>query len=165
MPKMRDVKIPAAIFFLHRQLKGRFAVQIVIADGVNIFCEIAFGNFLRHIHRLTPTPICGNIFDRALAAHGRDRPAQMLAEVHQKDCCTRSNIARQLSPQGNFGLLRRLGFDIAPAIGNPMHMGVDADAGLVVAQGDDQISGLAPDAFELQQLVDLVGNFAVVVER
>ena len=62
MPEMSDVEIPAAIFFLHRQLESRFAVQIVIADGVDVLGEKAFGNLLRHVYRLTSTPICRQYF-------------------------------------------------------------------------------------------------------
>ena len=95
----------------------------------------------------------------------RDRPAQMLAEIHQQVVVLDPVLFGQFGAQGDLGFLRRSGFDIAPAIGNPVHMGVDADAGLVVAQGDDQVSGFAADAFEFEQFVDLVGNFAVVAGR
>ena len=58
----------------------------------------------------------------------------MLAEVYQKVVVLDPILFRQFSAQSDFGFLRRVGFDITPAVGNPVHMGVDADAGLVVAK-------------------------------
>ena len=86
----------------------------------------------------------------------------MLAEAHQKIVVFDPVLLGKLCAQRDLGFLRRFRFDVAPAIRNSMHVGVDADAGFFVAEGDDQIGGLAPDAFELQQLVDFVGNFAAV---
>ena len=43
MPKMRKIKIPAAIEFLHREFKGGPAVQVVIADGLDLMREVTLG--------------------------------------------------------------------------------------------------------------------------
>jgi len=43
MPKVRDVKIPAAIHFLQCQLEGRLAVQIMIAERFDILAKYPGG--------------------------------------------------------------------------------------------------------------------------
>src|SRR6185437_1444933 len=49
MPKVSHIEIPAAIHFLHRQLEGRLAVQIMIAERFDILGKISRRNFLRHV--------------------------------------------------------------------------------------------------------------------
>src|SRR5690242_94984 len=57
MPEVSHIEIPAAIHFLHRQLECRLAVQIMIANGLEIFGKISRRNCLRHTYRLTVTLI------------------------------------------------------------------------------------------------------------
>ena len=42
-----------------------------------------------------------------------------------------------------------------------MHMHVDANSRFLIAQGHREIGGFAPDAFERQQIIDIVGYFSL----
>ena len=99
MPKVGDVEIPAAIFLLQRQLEGRLAVQIMVADGVNIFREVAFGNRLRHGYRLTPTPNCGQYFFTGQSLH--------IGEIGRQRCWPKFTSKLLYSIQYCFGSLTR----------------------------------------------------------
>src|SRR6266550_50489 len=70
----------------------------------------------------------------ALAANRRNRPAQVLAEAYQKIVVLDPILLGKFRAQRGLGLLRRFGFDIAPAIRYPMNMGVDADAWFLVTK-------------------------------
>jgi hypothetical protein len=98
-----------------------------------------------------------------VSAHGRDRSAEVLAERDEEIVIFDPVALGQLRTQGELALFRVLGFDIPPAVGDTMHMGVDADAGLAVAERDDEVRGLAPDTLQLQKLVNLVRDAAAVI--
>jgi len=87
----------------------------------------------------------------------------MLSEAYQKIVVLDPILLGKLLAKGDFGLFGRLGLDVAPSIGDPMDMRVDADAGFFIAQCHDQICRLSTDAFELQKLVNFIGNFSRVV--
>ncbi len=87
----------------------------------------------------------------------------MLSEAYQKIVVLDPILLRKLLAKGDLGLFGRLGLNIAPAIGDPMDMRVDADTGLLIAQRHDQICRFSADAFELQKLVNFIGNFSRVV--
>ena len=70
----------------------------------------------------------------------------MLAEAHEQIVVFDPVWLGKLRAERSFGLLRRLGLDVAPAIGNSMDVSVDADPRLVVAKGHDEIGGLAADS-------------------
>lgn len=44
-----------------------------------------------------------------------------------------------------------------------MHVRIDTDPGFVVAEGDYQVGGFAPDALELDQFIDIVRNFSGIL--
>ena len=88
----------------------------------------------------------------------------MLAETHQQIVVLDPILFGKFRAQRDFGLLRCLGFDIAPAIRNPMHMGVDADAGLFDSPSvTTRLAVLRPTPLNFKQLVDFVGNFAAIL--
>src|SRR5881409_2544965 len=71
--------------------------------------------------------------DRAAAAPGRDRDAEVLPEGDQEIVVGLPVASRELGPQGKLGLLRGLGAHVTPEVRDAMDVRVDADAVLVVA--------------------------------
>lgn len=63
-------------------------------------------------------------------------------------------------PKGCFGRSWIGGRQKSPSVHDAMNMGVHTDSGLSKTQGDHQVRGLPPHAFQGEQLVDLVRNFA-----
>jgi hypothetical protein len=73
----------------------------------------------------------------------------MLTEANQEIVVLDPVLLRKLLSQGKLGFFGGRGFNISPTVGNSMHVGIDAYAGFVIAQGYHEIGGLAPDALEL----------------
>ena len=99
--------------------------------------------------------------DFAARAPRRRRMTNRLAECDQDSVVLEPMPRGQHSAQRNLRLVGRLGAHQAPSIRNTMHMSIDADTRLRVRLGHDQVRGLAPDAFERQQRVDLVRHASV----
>ena len=87
----------------------------------------------------------------------------MLAEAHEQIVVFDPVWLGKLRAERSFSLLRRFGLDIAPAIGNSMDVSVDADPRLVVAKGHDEVGGFAADSVQLEELVNFVRNFALIL--
>ena len=87
----------------------------------------------------------------------------MLSEAYQKIVVLDPILLGKLLAKGDLGLFGRLGLDVAPSIGDSMDVRVDADAGFFIAQRHDQICRLSADAFELQKLVNFIGDFSRVI--
>jgi len=64
--------------------------------------------------------------------------------------------------QGHLGLLRRLGPHVAPAVGDAMDVGIDADPWFAIRQRDHEVRGLAPHAFEREQFIKVARHAAAV---
>src|SRR6266513_1605029 len=84
--------------------------------------------------------------------------ALVLAESDQEVVDDQPVLCRELGAQGEFGLLRRFGADVAPPVADPVDMGIDADPRFAEAEGDDQVCGLASHPLELEEFVKFVGN-------
>ena len=48
MPQVRQIEIPAAIHFLHRQLESGLAVEIVVTENLGVVGEISLWDRLSH---------------------------------------------------------------------------------------------------------------------
>jgi hypothetical protein len=79
--------------------------------------------------------------DAALAAKGRDGFADILAKGHQKIIDGQPITPGKFLPQSHFRLFRRIRLNVSPTVGDPVNMGVNADARLAEPEGDDQICG------------------------
>ena len=93
-------------------------------------------------------------FHRALAAKGGDRATNIPSEGYEQRVEALPIFGGKLGSEGEFGLFRGFRPDVPPSVGNPVHMGVHADAGPVEPQGYDQICGLSTHPLERQQLLD-----------
>ncbi len=102
-------------------------------------------------------------FHRTPATDRRDGATKILSKGDEEIVVLDPIRFGELIPQRKFCLLRILGANITPAIGNSMHMRVYANARLAIAQCYDQIGGLSAYAFKFQQLVNLIGNSARMV--
>jgi hypothetical protein len=100
--------------------------------------------------------------DAALAAKGRDRFADILAESHQKIIDGQPITPGKFLPQSHFRLFRRFRLNVSPTVGDPVNMGVNADARFAESQGDDQICGFTAHTGQFHQFVQVVGYPAVV---
>lgn len=89
----------------------------------------------------------------------------MLAERHKQVIILNPIALRQFFAQRKLRFFGRWRFYVTPTIGNPMHVGIDTNPRLAVAECYDEIGGLSPHAFELQQLVDIVRHFSFVVAQ
>ncbi len=63
-----------------------------------------------------------------------------------------------------FSLVRVFCCDKSPTVNDSMHMGVNANAGLIVAQDNDKISGLSAHAFKGQEFFNGIGHFSVHID-
>ena len=81
--------------------------------------------------------------------------------------CDQDSVVFNPMPRGQHGAQRDLRLvgsfraHQAPSIRDAMHMSIDADTRLRVRLGHDQVRGLAPDAFERQEGVDLVRHASI----
>jgi hypothetical protein len=87
----------------------------------------------------------------------------MLSETYQEIVVLDPILFRKLLAKGDLSFRRRLGLDVTPAVGNPVDMRIDTDAGLFVAQCHDKIRRLSSHAFELKKLVDFIGYFFIIL--
>src|SRR5579885_2342908 len=94
------------------------------------------------------------MLDRTSRAPRRDRLADGLTEGHQQTVVFDPIAARQRGSQRRFTLLGGPRPDKAPSVGYPMDVDIDADSGLAVGLGDDQVGSFAPDPFEGHQRLD-----------
>src|SRR5437773_759873 len=94
----------------------------------------------------------------ARGAPGRDRRADVLAEGDEEVVVADPVSLRELGPERHLGLLGRPRPHVSEAVGDPVHVGVDADPRLAVAHRHDQVGGLPPDALQREERVDLVGH-------
>src|SRR5205823_5056694 len=88
--------------------------------------------------------------DWTSGAPRRRRLAYGLPEGDEQAVVPDPVAAWQNGSQRGFCLLGRRGLHQAPSIRDPMHMRIDADAGLAERLGHDQVRGLAPDATQRQ---------------
>lgn len=65
----------------------------------------------------------------------------------------------------HLGLIRSPGFDVTPAVADPVHVGINTDSGLSETKRDHQVSRFAPYPFELQQLIDLRRHTAAMLRN
>lgn len=93
---------------------------------------------------------------RANAAFGRDGDTDVLAVSNEEIVDGKPILFGEFLTERKFGLVRVLRLDISPPIGNPMDVGIHADAGFFVSQGYNQIRRLAPHTIQFQQLVNFV---------
>ena len=100
--------------------------------------------------------------NHALAALRADWNAGLLTEADQNSVEIQPVATRQALPQCHLGLERARGVDIAPQVGDPMHVGVDTDRRLTKPFDEHQIRGLATHPRELDQPVDVVWNLTTV---
>ncbi len=84
----------------------------------------------------------------------------MLPKGHQQIIVFNPILLWQFFPQRHLGLFWVFRFYVAPAIGNAMNMGVHTDSRFVETKSHDEVGGLSAYAFQFEQLVDLIGNFA-----
>ncbi len=96
------------------------------------------------------------------ATFGADWTANSLTERDQHVVDFDPVFGRELFPQGELSLLRSLCGDVSPAVDNSMHMGVDADAGLIVSKGDDEIGGFPPHPLQFHDFIDFVRHAALI---
>src|SRR5258708_2539461 len=89
----------------------------------------------------------------------------MLSEAYQQVVVFDPILFRQLFSQRKFGFVGVLGSDIAPAIRNPVNMGVHANSRFLVSERDYQIRCLSADAFEFQKLINVVGYLARIIAQ
>src|SRR5437762_1281490 len=94
----------------------------------------------------------------AHGAPGRDRRAHVLAKGDEQVVVADPVTRGQLGPERHLGLLRRPRSHVAETVRDPVHVGVDTDPRLAVSHRDDQVGGLPPDAFQREEIVDLVGD-------
>ena len=100
--------------------------------------------------------------DFTAAAKWGDRFADILAVSDQKLVDDDPVAPRKLGAERHLGLLRCFGSDVAPAIGDTMNVGIDANAGPIVTHGNDQVGCLASDARKFQQFINVVGHASLV---
>ena len=100
-----------------------------------------------HAH---PIAILGQ---KALGAQGRNWLADVLPIGNEQIVEDDPILAGKFLAQGLFGLIRGLGRHIPPSIGDPMHMNIDTDARLLVADSHDQIRCFSSYARQCQQLI------------
>ena len=96
--------------------------------------------------------------DRAAAAKGRNRSAEVLTEWDQKVVVMDPVPLRQFQPESHLGLLGSFGADVTPAIRDPMDMRVDADPRLFVADRHDKVGGLPANPIEAEECIEGIGN-------
>ena len=87
----------------------------------------------------------------------------MLAEAHEQIVVFDPVWLGKFRAKGDFSLLGRFRPDITPAVGNSMDVSVDADPRFIIAKGHNEIGGFAAHSVELEELVDFVRNFSVVL--
>ena len=90
---------------------------------------------------------CAKGVQGTTTAPGGDRRAQILAVGHQQIVQDDPVTMGQFHPQGQFGLIRRLRFDIAPPVADPVDVGIDADSRFLERKGDNEVRGLPPYSF------------------
>jgi hypothetical protein len=100
--------------------------------------------------------------EAALGAEGGNRLANMLAVHHQPLIDIDPIFLRQFRPQRRFGIIRSFRFHITPAIGNPVHMRIDADPRFAVTQRDRQICRFPSHARQLDQFLNRIRHLAVI---
>ena len=88
--------------------------------------------------------------------------AQMLAERHQQIINDEPVAARQALAQRILGLLRGASLHVAPAVGDPMHVRIHANARLAIRQGDHEVGRLAAHALNGEQLLQVIRHPAAV---
>src|SRR2546429_4816497 len=94
----------------------------------------------------------------AHGAPGRDRRAHVLAKGDEQGVVADPVTRGQLGPERHLGLLRRPRPHVAETVRDPVHVGVDADPRLAVSPRDDHVGSRPPDAFQREEIVDLVGD-------
>ena len=86
----------------------------------------------------------------------------VLAEGHQKIIDDQPIAPGKFLPQSHFRLFRRFRLNVSPAVGDPVNMGVNADARFAESEGNDQICSFAAHTGKFHQFVQVVGYPAVV---
>ena len=84
MPQVRQIEIPAAIHFLHRQLESGLAVEIGNREPRCCGRNILVGSAEPWLAAYRNAVFSAIPFHGTLAAKRRDRPAEMLAEAYQE---------------------------------------------------------------------------------
>src|SRR5262245_12408756 len=120
---------------------------------------------MRRLARSFDSEARTHLADRADAALRRDRYADRLAEGDEKIVVFQPVLRRQSASQRHFRLVRILGAHVTPSVRDAMNMRIDADARLLEALCQHEVCGLAADTFQLQQLVDVVGDGARVLSQ
>ena len=101
--------------------------------------------------------------DRASAAPGRDRDAQVLPESN-KNIVKRFPVPLwQCSAQDEFRFFRRFSRNVTPKIRNPMHVGIDTDSIVAETHREDQVRGFSSDSGEFEELLHRSGDAAAVI--
>lgn len=65
----------------------------------------------------------------------------------------------------HLGLIRSPGFDVAPAVADPVHVGINTDSRFPETKRDHQVSRFTPYPLELQQLIDLRRHVAAMLQN
>jgi len=98
--------------------------------------------------------------DAALGAGGMTDPLAK-GDEHVVDLVP--VILREFLSQGEFCLLWGLCRDIAPTIGNTVHVGIHTDAWFLVPHGENKVGGFSSHALEFEDFIDFVRNATSVL--
>ena len=99
----------------------------------------------------------------AVAAFGADGTTDPLTKRDQHVVDFNPERLGKLFPEREFCLFWSLCRHIAPPVGHPMDMGIDADSRLTVPHGDDQIGGLSSHPLKPEQTLKAIGNLTVKI--
>ncbi len=97
-----------------------------------------------------------------MGADGRGGFADVLAPGDEPVVDFEPVFGGQDFAQDHFGFVGCFGFDVAPAVGDAVDVGIDADARFEEASGKDEVGRLTSDALEFQEGVEVVGDVAIV---
>ncbi len=98
--------------------------------------------------------------NRASRAPWRDGLTDCLAKRDQKRIVFDPVTPRQFFTQRLFAFFGAVGFNQTPAVGDPVNVGVNTDAGFAKRLGHNEVGGLAANSVERQQVIEPIRHLA-----
>lgn len=99
-----------------------------------------------HLAGATDAAPRAHICQRTLATARRERRAAALPVDHEQVIDAAPVPARKFFAQGHFGLFRCARGDVAPAVGDAVDVGVNADTRQAERFRNDKVGGFSPHA-------------------
>ena len=124
-----------------------------------LILTVISGSLQDYLEAQSNTHSVAKFIYRALTAQRRNRLAGLTAESHHDGIINNPVAARQFFPQGEFRLVGCVCFDVTQPVGNSVHMCINANGVFAVGERDYKIGGFAADAFDSQQVVNIVRHF------